>query len=63
MAEVKEAPQEPDLHVRPPGGPTLFAGLSQHVDLKLVSRLSFGSGGGGDALRAEKVAIEQDVII
>ncbi len=25
-------------------GPTLLAGLSQHVDLKLVSRLEFGSG-------------------
>ena len=25
-------------------GPTLFAGLSSHVDLKLVSRLEFGSG-------------------
>src|SRR5580765_3190753 len=25
-------------------GPTLFAGLSKHVDLKLVSRLEFGSG-------------------
>jgi dihydrofolate reductase len=25
-------------------GPTLFAGLSQHVDLKLVSRLEFKSG-------------------
>src|SRR5919108_6584005 len=25
-------------------GPTLFAGLSTHVDLKLVSRLEFGSG-------------------
>ena len=25
-------------------GPTLFAGLSQHVDLKLVSRLEFRSG-------------------
>ena len=25
-------------------GPTLFAGLSNHVDLKLVSRLEFGSG-------------------
>jgi len=25
-------------------GPTLFAGLSQHVDLKLVSRLEFASG-------------------
>src|SRR5216117_3513585 len=26
-------------------GPTLFAGLSKRVDLKLVSRLEFGSGG------------------
>ena len=25
-------------------GPTLFAGLSKHVDLKLVSQLEFGSG-------------------
>ncbi len=25
-------------------GPTLFAGLSQHVDLKLVNRLEFASG-------------------
>jgi dihydrofolate reductase len=25
-------------------GPTLFAGLSEHIDLKLVSRLDFGSG-------------------
>ena len=25
-------------------GPTLFAGLSKRVDLKLVSRLQFGSG-------------------
>jgi dihydrofolate reductase len=25
-------------------GPTLFAGLSEHIDLKLVSRLEFGSG-------------------
>jgi dihydrofolate reductase len=25
-------------------GPTLFAGLSQHVDLQLVSRREFGSG-------------------
>jgi dihydrofolate reductase len=25
-------------------GPTLFAGLSKHVDLELVSRLEFGSG-------------------
>src|SRR5260370_32998637 len=32
-------------------GPTLFAGLSKRVDLKLVSRLEFGSG--GVALRYE----------
>ena len=25
-------------------GPTLFAGLSKHVELKLVGRLEFGSG-------------------
>jgi dihydrofolate reductase len=25
-------------------GPTLFAGLSKHVDLKLVGRLEFDSG-------------------
>jgi hypothetical protein len=25
-------------------GPTLFSGLSKHVDLRLVSRLEFGSG-------------------
>jgi dihydrofolate reductase len=25
-------------------GPTVFAGLSKHVDLKLVSRVEFGSG-------------------
>jgi hypothetical protein len=25
-------------------GSTLFAGLSKHLDLKLVSRLEFGSG-------------------
>jgi len=25
-------------------GPTLFAGLSKHVDLRPVSRLEFGSG-------------------
>ena len=46
------------VHPRLAGhGPTLFAGLSKHVDLKLVSRLEFGSGGSGDAVRAEKVAI------
>jgi dihydrofolate reductase len=30
--------------------PTLFAGLSKHVDLKLVGRLEFGSGAGGVAV-------------
>jgi dihydrofolate reductase len=33
------------VHPRLAGhGPTLFAGLSQHVDLQLVSRREFGSG-------------------
>src|SRR5688572_18677300 len=33
------------VHPRLAGhGPTLFAGLSKHVDLKLVSRLEIGSG-------------------
>jgi dihydrofolate reductase len=33
------------VHPRIAGhGPTLFAGLSKHVDLKLVSRLEFDSG-------------------
>ena len=33
------------MHPRLVGhGPTLFAGLSKHVDLKLVSRLEFASG-------------------
>jgi dihydrofolate reductase len=33
------------VHPRLAGhGPTLFAGLSKHVELKLVSRLEFGSG-------------------
>ena len=41
------------VHPRLAGhGPTLFAGLSQHVDLKLVSRLEFGSG--AVALRYEQ---------
>jgi dihydrofolate reductase len=33
-------------------GPTLFPGLSKYVDLKLLSRLEFGSGASGDAVRA-----------
>jgi len=33
------------VHPRLAGhGPTLFSGLSRHIDLKLVSRLEFGSG-------------------
>ena len=33
------------VHPRLAGhGPTLFAGLSKHIDLKLVSQLEFGSG-------------------
>ena len=33
------------VHPRLTGhGPTLFAGLSRHVDLRLVNRLEFGSG-------------------
>ena len=33
------------VHPRLAGhGPTLFAGLSKHVDLRLVRRLEFGSG-------------------
>ena len=33
------------VHPRLTGhGPTLFAGLSKRLDLKLVSRLEFGSG-------------------
>ncbi|MGI0084513.1 MAG: dihydrofolate reductase family protein, partial [Nitrososphaerales archaeon] len=33
------------VHTRIAGhGPTLFAGLSKPIDLKLVSRLEFGSG-------------------
>jgi dihydrofolate reductase len=33
------------VHPRVVGhGPTLFAGLSKHIDLRLVSRLEFGSG-------------------
>jgi dihydrofolate reductase len=33
------------MHPRLAGhGPTLFAGLSKHIDLRLVSQLEFGSG-------------------
>jgi dihydrofolate reductase len=42
------------VHPRIAGhGPTLFAGLSKHVDLKLVSRLELGSG--AVAMRYEPV--------
>ncbi|HSA86097.1 MAG TPA: dihydrofolate reductase family protein, partial [Nitrospira sp.] len=45
------------VHPRLAGhGPTLFAGLSRFLDLRLISRLEFGSG--AVAMRyAEKVAI------
>ena len=46
------------VHPRLAGhGPTLFAGLSKHVDLKLVSLAGVRLGGSGDAVRAEKVAV------
>src|SRR4026209_2997374 len=36
------------VHPRVAGhGPTLFAGLSKHIDLRLVSRLELGQGGAG----------------
>ena len=38
-------------------GPTLFAGLSKHVDLKLVGRLEFRSGKAAMRYEPEKVAI------
>ena len=42
------------VHPRLAGhGPTLFAGLSKHVDLKLVSLLELGSG--AVALRYEPI--------
>ena len=44
------------VHPRIAGhGPTLFAGLPKHLDLKLVSRLEYALRRCGDALRAEKV--------
>jgi len=44
------------VHPRLAGhGPTLFAGLSKHLDLKLVERLEFWFGSSGAAVRAEKV--------
>ncbi len=42
------------VHPRIAGhGPTLFAGLSRRVDLKLVSRLEYGSG--AVAMRYERI--------
>jgi dihydrofolate reductase len=39
------------VHPRLAGhGPTLFAGLSKHVDLRLVSPAGVQLGGGGDAV-------------
>ena len=46
------------VHPRLAGhGPALFAGLSKHVDLKLVSRSEFSSGAAAVAVRAEEVDI------
>ncbi|MCI0363373.1 MAG: dihydrofolate reductase family protein [Phycisphaerales bacterium] len=42
-------------------GPTLFAGLSKPVDLKLVSRLEFGSG--AVAMRYEPTPREGSIVI
>ncbi len=45
FAQTINAAKKFVVHPRLAGhGPTLFAGLSKHVDLKLVSRLEFGSG-------------------
>ncbi len=41
-------------------GPTLFAGLSKHVDLKLVSRREFGSGAVALRYQPRKVAVIQE---
>ena len=47
VQNVPAALHEFVVHTRLAGhGPTLFAGLSKHVDLKPVSRLEFGSGWG-----------------
>jgi dihydrofolate reductase len=47
------------VHPRLAGhGPTLFEGLSRHVDLKLVSRLELGSG--AVAMRYEPPASQQE---
>jgi hypothetical protein len=45
VENLEQADYEFVVHPRLAGhGPTLFAGLSKRVDLKLVSRLEFGSG-------------------
>ena len=45
------------VHPRLAGhGPTLFAGLTKHVDLKLFSRLEFASGAVAMRYGGEKVA-------
>ena len=54
------------VHPRVAGhGPTLFAGLTKRVDLKLVSRLEFGSGRSerGEVIRrlAEPFSQIQDI--
>jgi hypothetical protein len=42
-------------------GPTLFAGLSKRLDLKLVSRLEFGSGAVAMRYEPGKVAVGRQV--
>ena len=50
------------VHPRMAGhGPTLFAGLSKHVDLKLVGRLEFGSGAVAMRYRPRKVALARNI--
>ena len=47
------------VHPRVAGhGPTLFAGLSKHLDLKLVSRREFGSGAVAMRYEPTRVAAE-----
>ena len=41
-------------------GPTLFAGLSKHVDLKAHQPAGARVGGGGDAVCTRKVAVDTE---
>ena len=52
------------VHPRIAGhGPTLLAGLSKHIDLKLMSQLEFDSGGHGAKVRTEEVAVSRVSIL